>query len=129
MVVTVPPIRLLLADDSDVMRRAIGNLLFSKANGIAVQEASNCPELLHALGENKPDVVLLDVQMLKSLEERDDAAVKSLLRHSKVLAMSIWTDEETTEIAVGCGAVKLLDKASLAVSLIPAIEECARSRN
>jgi hypothetical protein len=76
---------------------------------------------LLALGENKPDVVLLDVQMLKSLEEKDDAAVKSLLRRSKVRAMSIWTDEETTGIALGCGTVKLLDRASLAVSLIPAI--------
>jgi hypothetical protein len=40
---------------------------------------------------------------------------------SRVIAISIWTDEETKALADSYGAVALLDKTKLASDLIPAI--------
>jgi pilus assembly protein CpaE len=121
---TEPTIRLLLADDCDAMRQVIRKLLLAKAPDMVVGEASNSVELLLAVCAYKPDVVLMDVHMLESPEEAE--FVESLLQNAKLLAMSVWTDEETAKIAKSYGAVKLLDKADLVATLIPAIEECTR---
>jgi hypothetical protein len=54
----------------------------------------------------------------------DCTYVKDQLRRSRLLTMSIWTDEATALLAHSCGAVRLLDKGSPASSLMPTIEEC-----
>jgi DNA-binding NarL/FixJ family response regulator len=124
MPTTEPTVRLVLADDSDAMRQAIRKLLLSKAPDIVVEEASNGFELWLAVCAYKPDVVLMDAHMLKHPEEAE--AGKFLLRDANLLAMSVWTDEETAKIAKSYGAIKLLDKADLDRTLISAIEECTR---
>jgi hypothetical protein len=50
--------------------------------------------------------------------------IKDQLRHSRLLAMSVWTDEATASLARSYGAVRLLDKGNLASMLMPTIEEC-----
>jgi len=44
---------------------------------------------------------------------------------SRVLAISVWDDEETKTLADNYGAVKLLDKINLGTQLIPSILEIA----
>jgi DNA-binding NarL/FixJ family response regulator len=122
---TVPTVRLVLADDSGAMRQAIRKLVLARAPDIAVVEASNCFELFLAACAYKPDVVLMDAHMVESPEEIE--AVKFLLQDVNLLAMSVWTDEETALTAKSYGAIKLLDKANLAATLIPAIEETRKT--
>jgi hypothetical protein len=50
---------------------------------------------------------------------------KHLLNGAKVLAISLSTDDRTTELLDSVGAVRLLDKAELSNELIPAILELA----
>jgi hypothetical protein len=49
--------------------------------------------------------------------------VKSALNGARLLAMSVWNDDETRYLAKSMGAVKLLDKTKLATELIPAIRQ------
>jgi chemotaxis response regulator CheB len=120
----MPTIRVLVADESDAMRREINTVLRSTPHLVLVGETSNCIELLLAFDAYKPDVVLMDVNLPKSPAEAQ--AVKSFVRDSCLLAMSVRTDVQTSEIAKSYGAVRLLDKADLATTLEPAIEECVR---
>jgi DNA-binding NarL/FixJ family response regulator len=125
MLVTVPTLRVILADKLHLMRRAIAKMLLSKAPDIAVWEASNCLELLLACAQHKPDLVLIDLRMVTT---NDAWAIKFLLRGSNFLAMSTCIDEETAQIADSYGALRLLDKADLGHTLLPAIDDCARNR-
>jgi DNA-binding NarL/FixJ family response regulator len=115
-------IRVLVADSH--MLRPITNLLLSYPQVTVVGVASNLVELLTVLGQEQPDVVLIDLHILES--SRDSAVLDSLLRDSKLVVTSLRTDEEKTGIAKTHGAVKLLSKAELAVTLISTIEECVR---
>ena len=119
----VEPIRLLIADDSDAVRHAICTLLKDEP-GIAITgEARDYRELVRMLSESTPEVVLMDVHMPD--EHRFDVAlVKAQLRGSCLVAMSIFADEETADLAQSYGAFRLLDKMNLASTLIPTIEEC-----
>jgi len=55
------PIRVLLADDSEMLRKAIRSLLSQETGIVLVAEAVNYPELLKQLKETKPDVALIDI--------------------------------------------------------------------
>ena len=116
------PVRLIIADDSEVVRRAIRELLH--AHDITVSgEACDYADLLEMMSASANDVVLLDIRMPDE-GLFDAATIKGQLSGSCLLAMSFWTDEETASLAQSYGAVKLLDKSQLASTLIPAIEEC-----
>ena len=117
------PIRLLIADDSEAVRRAICVLLRAQP-GIAVcGEAQDYADLLEKLRVSTTDVVLMDIRM-PGEGRFDPATIKGHLNGSCLLAMSVWNDDETLSLAHSYGAVKLLDKSQLASTLIPAIEEC-----
>jgi hypothetical protein len=59
----VGQIRVLLADDSAHVRRAITALLSREPTVIVIGEVSSYPELMEKLREPKPDVVAMDIHM------------------------------------------------------------------
>jgi DNA-binding NarL/FixJ family response regulator len=117
------PVRLLIADDSAIIRRAICVLLQTQTDIAVCGEAGNYGELLKMFNASTTDVVLMDMRM-PGEKLFTPATIKGHFHGSCLLAMSIWNDEETASLAQSYGAVKLLDKGNLASVLVPAIEEC-----
>jgi len=118
-------IRVLIAEDSEMMRKAICKLLSDEPQIAVCGQASDYTELLRIHDECDPDVVLMDLRMPG--QDRIEAEhVREQLSHSCLLAMSFANDPETKNLAKAYGAVKLLDKINLASTLLPAIEECMR---
>jgi DNA-binding NarL/FixJ family response regulator len=118
------PIRVLLADDSERIRRAICTLLKTEPSITVVAEASDYAKLLSKIGETNVDVVLMDIYMPNAVANAE--IIKSQLRGSCLLAISFMNDEETIRLAESYGAVRLLDKTELANTLVPAIKECTQ---
>jgi len=115
-------VRVFLADDAEVMRKAIQRLLSGRED--IVGEASNIRETIQKTAELHPDLIILDVNMC----DKDCTArtrVKGLLNGAKILAITLGADEVNEELLHGVGAVRLLDKMELANELIPAILELA----
>jgi two-component system response regulator DesR len=61
--VSGPPIRLLLADDQALVRGALAALLDLEPDLSVVAEVGRGDAVLEAVGEHRPDVALLDVEM------------------------------------------------------------------
>jgi two-component system response regulator DevR len=120
-------ITVLLADDSDMMRKAIRGLLQEDPEIQLVAEAGSLHQAIEVAGELRPQVVVLDLHMgdEKGVAPID---VKSRLVGSRLLAISIWNDDETKALADRLGAVVLLDKSNLATELIPAIKQCGNGQ-
>src|SRR3984893_14680687 len=119
-------IRVLLADDAEIVRKAIRKLLKGNPEISIVGEADNIAETLKLTSDRKPQVILMDLHMsdgknvtLLRVKSRFDTS------GSLVLAMSIWNDSRTKALAHSIGAVTLLDKTKLRTDLIPAIKQCA----
>lgn len=117
-------IRVLLADDSEVVRKAIVGLLKVDPEIELVAECVGFAQTIQLAAKLHPQVIVLDVHMS---DERTvtRAQLKSGLIGSRLLAMSVWNDEETRYLAEAIGAATLLDKAKLAAELIPAIKHYA----
>ena len=116
------PITVLLADDSDVVRRAVRSLIEGEPSVKLIAEAENFSRVIDLAKTLRPHVVVMDVRM----PDRDmfqPSDIKSALHPAKVVAISMWDDEETQTFAERCGANKLLDKMKLSQELIPTITQ------
>ena len=110
-------IRLLVVDDSALMRRLLGDA-FAAAGGFELAYARDGGEALSRLHEFDPDVITLDVQMpgLGGLECLDRIMLE---RPCRVVMVSALTGEgaEATLQALELGAVDFVEKPTGAVSL------------
>jgi chemotaxis response regulator CheB len=118
-------ISVLLAEDNDVLRKVIADLLNGDPEIELVAKSIGFAQTIELAAKLLPQVIVLDVHM------RDERAVtpsqiKSSLNVARLLAISIWKDDETQALAKAMGAIKLLDKTKLADELIPAIKLHAR---
>lgn len=116
------PIKLLLADDSDIMREAIKKLLAEEARLQIVGEASSFAAAMQMVVDFKPDVLLLDLHLPQKRDLHPSLVRAQLSCIDYTLAISFSNDEEAKSLAASYGAVALLDKMSLYSQLLPAIE-------
>lgn len=114
------PRRVLLADDSEVIRIAIASLLGSDPEIELVGEAGSLREAIFLAHKLKPDIIILD---LHRDEGESPSKVRARLSGTLLLAICVWTDEESQALANQFGALRLLGKGSLADELIPAIKQ------
>lgn len=116
--------RLLIADDAEIVRRAIVQVIANCCEGVEVVGlATDYGDLLRTFESARPDVVLMDLNM-PAENPVEPAILKAHLSSACLLAMSAYFDDTSSEIARACGAKELLDKAKLAETLQPAIERC-----
>ncbi len=117
------PIKVLLADDSDVARRAIRALLEQYPMIELVGEAVTFAQTIQMTNDLKPQVVLMDLHM----KDQDTFTIEDVKTQldGLIVAMSIANDGETKALADSFGAVTLLDKTELVDELIPTIEKLA----
>jgi DNA-binding NarL/FixJ family response regulator len=120
-------IRVLLADNSEIVRKGIADLLKCDLEIQVLTEATSLSQTLQLMSNLHPDIVVMDIRI------GDEKTIKS--SHVKLcfvdlplLAISLWTDDETKALADRCGAVLLLDKTKLAYELIPAIKRYANKK-
>ena len=110
----------LVADDHHFVRRSIRSLLETDLEIRVVAEAATLEEAMQRTAEFKPDAVVLDLHMGEITFEPPE--VKAAFAGARLIAISAWEDEENGILADTYGAVILLDKMTLAQSLIPAIK-------
>jgi two-component system, NarL family, nitrate/nitrite response regulator NarL len=115
--------KVLLADDSDVMRAAIARLLKGEPDIELVAEASTFAEMIQLTATLNPDILLLDLYMPDEHEWPPEFVKAQVAQHRPcIIAISVSIDEEAHELAASFGARVLLDKAKLFLELIPAIK-------
>jgi DNA-binding NarL/FixJ family response regulator len=122
------PIRVLIADDSDIMRATIASTLKADFAFEVVGEAASFAETLERAGTLNPDIVLMDLHMPDGERYSPEIVKGPLLQSSGcILAMCVWNDGDAIALAKKIGAVALLDKADLFSTLISSIKlYCAK---
>jgi two-component system chemotaxis response regulator CheB len=115
------PIRVLVVDDSPLVRRAIERLLEADPGVAVVGTAADGLDALAKIRDLRPDVVTLDVLMPRL----DGLKVLACIMHEhpvRVLMLSSLTQEGADETlqALDLGAVDFIDKTALLVNGDPA---------
>ncbi|MDN5215842.1 response regulator transcription factor [Fulvivirgaceae bacterium BMA12] len=121
-------IKLLIADDHEMIRDALKALLL-KTNSVTVEaEASNGREVLDILNNHTTDcdVVLMDISMP---EMNGIEATRLIAKHHpsvKVLALTMYDEQDFINEMFKAGALGFLSKLTTQKTLLEAIETVYR---
>jgi len=97
-------IRILIADDHDVVRRGLKMLFKGSLDFTIVAEASNGEEALSLIAKESPDIAILDISMPKINGIETTRLIKQKKLATKVLILTIHENEEYVYQMVRAGA-------------------------
>jgi len=120
------PIRVILADDHDLVRAGIRSLLENLAGIEIVAEAGNGREALRLSETHRPDVLLMDIMMPELNGLDATARLAAMLPNVRTIILSMNTSEEYVLQALRAGAAGYLLKNISPSELEQAIRAAAR---
>lgn len=120
--------RVIVADDHQIMREGLSALLAGEAGVSVVDEVADGYAAIEAARTLAPDVVVMDVAMpgLNGIE-----AIRSITEdspHVRVLCLSMYSDQHVVSDALQAGAAGYLLKECAGSQLVDAIRTVARGR-
>lgn len=121
-------LRILIADDHEVIRRGLRALLEEHEGWEVCGEAIDGREAVEKVAEMKPDVVILDVGM-PNLNGLD--AARQILRNRPSTAILILTVDESEQVmreVLNAGARGFLLKSDAARDLVTAVDQLRQHR-
>jgi DNA-binding NarL/FixJ family response regulator len=117
-------IRIVLADESDIMRVAMRQVLAVEPSIEIVGEARSFPEAIQMVVNTKPAVLLFDLYLPERCDFAPDFVRSQLRSVPHTLALSISNDTEAKALAASYGTQGLFDTRNLSGHIIPAIMNC-----
>jgi len=114
-------IKVILADDHQLVRDGIRSLIRDAKNIEVIEEASDGYELLEKLKTTKPDIIVLDISMPRLSGIDAIKKIKEEFPSVKVLVLSMFTSEEYIFNAIKAGARGYLPKNTSKKELLEAI--------
>jgi len=125
----MPLPKLILVDDHHIFRSSLKSLIDNEKIGIVIGEASNGKEFLNILDNQKPDVVLMDIDM--PVVGGEEATIKAIEKYPdiKIITLSMFGDENYYYKMVKAGVKGFLLKTCDIKELEIAIKEVSAGEN
>ncbi|WP_410581218.1 response regulator [Amycolatopsis sp. lyj-108] len=126
---TVPPIRLLLADDHPIVRAGLRALLETEPGLVVTAEAATAEEAVARAAEGDIDVVLMDLRFGPGMTGAEATAVITARPDApRVLIVTTFDTDADTLPAIEAGATGYLLKDAPPESLAAAVRTAAAGR-
>ena len=119
-------ISILIADDHDIIREGIKNILRNNPDYKVVGEAANGEEAVAAAKKFKPDILLLDISMPKKSGLESIRQVHYASPKTKILVITVHKANTYIMKAFKAGAKGYLHKESAGEDLLFALSKIAR---
>ena len=121
-------LRILLADDHDIVRRGLKELLEEQIGWTVCAEAANGREAVELALEHRPMVAVLDLTMpeLNGLEAT--RRIRQAVPETEVLIFTMHESDELVRNVLAAGARGYLLKSDAARQLVPAVETLAQHK-
>jgi DNA-binding NarL/FixJ family response regulator len=121
-------LRILVADDHDIVRRGLKELLEEHNGWTVCAEAANGREATELALEHRPHVAVLDLTMpeLNGLEAT--RRIRQACPETQVLIFTMHESEELVRNVLAAGARGYLLKSDAARQLVPAVEALAQRK-
>ena len=104
------PVRILIVDDHEIVRKGLRAMLESELDFKVVGEAANGSEAVFQAQEVKPDVILMDLMMPHSDGLEAINEIKQKNPRSNIMVLTSFVDDEKTIKAIKAGALGYLLK-------------------
>lgn len=120
------PLRILVADDHELVRQGLRTLLEAQPRWQVCGEAATGQEAVAIAGHTQPDVVVLDIQMpvLDGLEAA--RKIRAVAPHAEILILTVDASPQNYLNASTAGARAVIGKSDAADELVAAVSTIAR---
>lgn len=119
----MPEIRVLIVDDDPLVRSALSHFISRGTDVTVVGEAENGLEAIEFLQHDRPDVVMMDVQMPEMNGIEATAAISERWPEVPILAVTTLDGRDTVLPMLSAGASGYLLKDSSAESILAGVRE------
>lgn len=126
---SAPPIRILLADDHDILRDGLRALLEMAGDMAVVGEARTGREAAEEAERLRPDVVLMDISMPELDGVEACRRIRAQVAEARVLFLTMHESEEYFFRALRAGAAGYVIKRTAAADLLAAVRAVARGES
>jgi DNA-binding NarL/FixJ family response regulator len=122
------PVRILVADDHQVVRRGLRALLESKTGWQVCAEAANGREAVELSAELKPDVAVLDIAMPLLNGVEATRQIRKLSPKTEVLILTMHDSDLLVQEVLGAGAHGFILKDDADRELVAAVDALRRHK-
>jgi DNA-binding NarL/FixJ family response regulator len=122
------PLRILIADDHDLMRRGVRTLLLAHAGWEVCGEAKTGREAVAKAEELKPDIVILDISMPDLNGVEAARRIRKASPSAEILVLSMHYSDQLIREIVDAGVRGYIVKSDSDRDLIVAVETLARHK-
>ncbi len=121
-------IRIIIADDHQIFREGLINLLEIQSDFSVVAQANNGKTLVELTEQHLPEIVILDISMPELTGIEATRIINNKYPHIKLLALSMHSDIDTVRNMLHAGASGFLLKDSAFDELCYAIRDIQRGK-
>jgi len=122
------PVRILVADDHQVVRTGLRALLESKTGWQVCAEASNGREAVEKASQLKPDVAVLDIGMPLLNGVEATRQIRKLSPQTEILILTMHDSEQLVQEVLGAGAHGYILKDDADRNLVAAVDALRRHK-
>ena len=120
------PLRILVADDHELVRRGIRGLLRARRGWTVVGEAMNGREAVEKANKLKPDVAILDISMPDLDGLQATRRIREAVPTIEVVVLTMHESDQMVRRVLDAGARGYVLKSDLATHLVKAVKDvCA----
>jgi two-component system response regulator NreC len=116
-------IRVVVADDHELMRQTLSHLLADEDDLAVIAEAHNLPSLVHRLDEYQPHVVVLDFGMLDGSSSETIGQLRDRAPDTQLVIVTMEENPVFAQRALAAGALGFVLK-ELAAEELPTAIRC-----
>ena len=121
-------VRIMLVDDHEIVRAGLRLLLEAEAGFTVVEEAGDLEPALRRVAAQRPDVLVLDVQLPGGSSIAVIPRLRELSPDTRIVMLTMQGDLEAARQALGAGATGYVVKEAARSELIAAVRLAAAGR-
>jgi DNA-binding NarL/FixJ family response regulator len=122
------PVRILIADDHEIVRRGLRNLLETQANWEVAGEAITGRQAVEEARRLSPDLVIMDISMPEMNGLEATRQICKIAPETQVLILSIHENEQLVHEVLEAGARGYVLKSDAGRDLIAAVESLCQHK-
>jgi DNA-binding NarL/FixJ family response regulator len=116
-------LRILVADDHELVRRGIRGLLRARRGWTVVGEARNGQEAVEKAGKLRPDVAIVDISMPVLDGLQATRQIREAVPNTEVVVLTMHDSDQMVRRVLEAGALGYVLKSDLAAHLVKAVKE------
>lgn len=122
-------VHVMLVDDHELIRQGLRSYLERRPNIVVVGEAGTVRQALIRAAKERPDVIVMDVQLPDGTGIEACRAIRAQLPDTKVIMLTSFSDDSAVMSSVMAGASAYLLKTSLGEDIAVAIDKVAQGQS